>query len=594
MARPPRAHNPAIGRVFAVVPIQTTPFARAVVRGLLKPPPGGIFQMLQLHSRFAIGALGVVLSTAAAAGAPVEVERPAGAARVALDPVRDPAAPLTGSVCTAGPNRCHVHVRASAAGDVVPFATPVGWGAPDLQSAYAIDPSLASGATVAIVDAYGYPNLESDLAIYRARYGLPPCTRATGCLTVVNQTGQSSPLPPPPPPTDDWTSETALDVDMVSAGCPSCKILVVQTADSGDSMFYAQRTALRLGATVISNSWGQAQQPGQDLSAYEANFDHAGVATFVSSGDNGYDEGGRGPHYPSTSAYAIAVGGTRLARATTARGWSETAWTMGGSSCSLSIPKPAYQQGWPCAYRSATDISAVADPQPGIAMYNAGSGGWLSTSGTSAAAPLVAAIFAATGHGAATGSFIAGIASSLNDVTSGTNGTCGTALCNAGVGWDGPTGFGTPNAAAFADTGGNMSLAIASPAPGETVRLGFEVDVDATGADLVELRIDGLLVASKTAGPYRFATPSSLTIGDHEIAVQTYGAGGQQNDSFDVTVVGAGTGGGSGSGSGSGTGSADPSSPPMIVGGCAATGGGGGGGVALAALAVALVRRRRC
>ena len=339
------------------------------------------------------------------------------------------------------------------------FATdallPTGFGPPDLQAAYKILPDkiVATKPTVAIIDAYGYPALESDLAVYRSFYKLPACTVANGCLKIVNQQGQTAPLPAPPPPDDDWTVETALDVDMASAACPLCNILVVQADDTGSGLFFAQDAAASLGATVISNSWGGPEQPGtppSDLAQTEAFFMRPGIAIFVSAGDDGYNDGGDGPDYPGTSAGVIAVGGTRLTRdPSSPRGWSETAWVKGGSACSLAVTKPAYQTTSPCRFKATTDVAAVGDPQTGMAVFNAANSGWITVGGTSASAPFVAAIFAATGNGAqVSGPYLSANTAKLNDVTQGANGSCsldGDLLCNAAVGWDGPTGYGTPN-----------------------------------------------------------------------------------------------------------------------------------------------------
>ena len=102
----------------------------------------------------------------------------------------------------------------------------------DLQTAYNL-PSLTNGfeKVVAIVNAYGYHHAAADLAQYRKTMGLKACTTETKCLRIVNQSGQSSPLPPEPPPSDDWKGEQSLDLDMVSAICPNCKIILVQTQD---------------------------------------------------------------------------------------------------------------------------------------------------------------------------------------------------------------------------------------------------------------------------------------------------------------------------------------------------------------------------
>src|SRR6185436_15079442 len=175
----------------------------------------------------------------------------------------------------------------------------------------------------------------------------------------------------------------------------------------------------------------------------------------VSAGDLGYNDGNQGPDYPATSAHAVAVGGTRLVRDASARGWAETAWVKGGSACSLFIPKPAYQTASPCAKKATADIAAVGDPATGVAVYNTRAGGWTVVGGTSASAPFIAGIYAATGNGAQTsGAFLASNPGKLHDVLTGRNGTCPSPLlCNAAAGWDGPTGYGTPNASALMPPG---------------------------------------------------------------------------------------------------------------------------------------------
>jgi uncharacterized protein (TIGR03382 family) len=408
------------------------------------------FGLLAGVSQGALGVvLGLVTSCALEEGAPAP----------ATDPeVGDEASE---ALCTQGRFRCIARTQARRGRFSALATSPVGYGPVELQSAYKIDPNVIVGnkPTVAIVIAYGYLALESDLAVYRSTFGLPPCTIANGCLRIVNQQGQTSPLPPEPPPGEEgWRTETALDVDMASAGCPRCNILVVQADDNnGDGMLIAQNVAVRLGATVISNSWGSIEDPTPnpvEVARLEAFFNHPSVAIFAASGDNGYNDGGLGPGYPATSQHVIAVGGTRLRRDTSERGWAETAWAMGGSACSLSIPKPAHQVLSPCRFKATADVSAVGDPATGVAVYHAAAerGPWLPVGGTSASSPLVAAIIAATGNGTATGAFFSANTSKLFDVTTGNNGTCApdTLLCNAAVGWDGPTGYGTPNGRALA------------------------------------------------------------------------------------------------------------------------------------------------
>jgi hypothetical protein len=349
-------------------------------------------------------------------------------------------------VCNGSRWRCYAQIRTDAVtGQGKIFAQANGFGPPDLASAYTLDTGLNPGATIAIVDAYNYPAAESDLANYRSQYGLPACTKANGCLKIVNQSGQTSPLPSNAPAGDDWTVEAALDLDLASAACPNCKLILIEAQDDqGDGLFIAQNAAASLGATVVSNSWG-----GPDngySSSYETYFNHPGMGSFVASGDNGYNQT---PDYPSTSAYVTGVGGTSLVKSSNARGWTEGAWSASGSSCSNTIAKPSYQTSSACSKRAAADVSAVGDPNTGLAVYNAKNGGWIVVGGTSASSPFVAGVYALYGIGSAGPSFAYGNAGSFFDITSGKNGNCGTALCNAGAGWDGPTGMGTPNGSAL-------------------------------------------------------------------------------------------------------------------------------------------------
>ena len=359
------------------------------------------------------------------------------------------------AVCQSGRFRCKARVQTSDSGQIRSFAGVAlagGFGPADLQNAYKLDTSVDPGVTVAIVDAFGYPNAESDLAKYRSTYGLPPCTVASGCLTIVNQDGKTSPLPPAPDSANDWTVEAALDLDLVSAACPKCKILYVQAQDNtGDGLFIAQNAAANLGAIAVSNSWG-GPDDGTGIN-FEVYFNHPGMGVFVASGDSGNT--GATPDYPSTSAFVTAVGGTSLVKAAgSARGWTEGAWSGSGSSCSKTIAKPAYQKNSVCAFRADADVSAVGNPSTGLAVYNNGpsSSGWIVVGGTSASCPFVAGAYALTGHGAAGPAFSYANGADFFDVTSGSNGSCNTLLCKAGAGWDGPTGNGTPNGAALKST----------------------------------------------------------------------------------------------------------------------------------------------
>jgi hypothetical protein len=327
-----------------------------------------------------------------------------------------------------------------------------GYAPADLRSAYNLpSASAGSGQTVAIVDAYDDPNAESDLATYRSRYGFSACTTANACFRKVNQSGGTT----YPSPNAGWAVEISLDLDMVAAACPNCHILLVEaSSNSYSNLFTAEEEAATLGATEISNSWG-----GEEFSeetSYDSYFHHAGVPITVSAGDSGYEV-----EYPAASQYVIAVGGTRLTQASNLRGWSETAWSGTGSGCSAYEPKPAWQTDTGCANRTNTDVAAVASPETPVSVadsyklpreFSKPEPGWTLVAGTSVSSPLVAGTMALAN--AYTRSFGGADAlyreaaqngtGVLDDVVSGSNGSCGNYLCNAGPGYDGPTGLGSP------------------------------------------------------------------------------------------------------------------------------------------------------
>ena len=362
----------------------------------------------------------------------------------------------TVQVCNGGQFVCksHLVINTNTQRRITPAAVPSGLGPADFVSAYKLDPNRTSTATIAIVDAFHYANAESDLAMYRSTFGLPPCTVASGCLRIVNQNGAASPLPAAPPAGDDWNLEAALDLDMASSGCPTCKLVLVEAQDDqGDGLFIAQNGAAALaGVVAISNSWGEPS-PGNDATLDSQFFTHTqNVNVFVSSGDSGNT--GSAGDYPSTSEHVIAAGGTHLVRSTTtARGWTETAWSGAGSTCSRVLPEPSFQVGTvpsaACTRRAASDISAVADPNTGVAVFNRNDGGFVVVGGTSASSPFLAGVFARSGISGAShdASFAYSHKADFFDVTSGRNGRCRSALCRAAAGWDGPTGLGTPNGA---------------------------------------------------------------------------------------------------------------------------------------------------
>ncbi len=328
-----------------------------------------------------------------------------------------------------------------------------GYGPSSLISAYNL-PSSSKVVNVAVVDAYNDPDAVSNVATYRSSWGLPACNTSTeaGCLTVTNENGAASPLPANSG-TTGWATEESLDVDMVSAICPSCHIFLVEAktpslANLGTGVDSAVKV---LKADYVSNSYGGSQSkndPTFDTKYYK----HAGDAIVASAGDDGY-----GVSYPAASQYVTSVGGTSLVQDPAAsRGWTETVWgsALGGegtgSGCSKYEAKPSWQKHAGCSHRIDNDVAAVADPDTGVAIYDTyDQSGWLEVGGTSVASPIIGSVYALA-HTLTAGTYPASYAyknaGDLYDVTTGANGTCAKAfLCNGEKGYDGPTGLGTPD-----------------------------------------------------------------------------------------------------------------------------------------------------
>ncbi|MGW0763969.1 putative Ig domain-containing protein [Streptomyces sp. NPDC002676] len=427
-------------------------------------------------------------------------------------------------------------------------ATPSGLSPANLHSAYKLPTTGGSGMTVAIVDAYNDPNAEADLATYRSQYGLSSCTKANGCFKQVSQTGSTTSLP-----TNDtgWAGEEALDFDMVSAVCPNCNIILVEANSANDTdLGIAENEAVALGAKFVSNSWGGSEASSQTTEDTQY-FKHPGVAITVSSGDSAY-----GAEYPATSQYVTAVGGTALTTSTNARGWSESVWhtnsTEGtGSGCSAYDPKPAWQTDTGCTKRMEADVSAVADPATGVAVYDTyGGTGWGVVGGTSASAPIVAGVYALAGTPGSTdypAKYPYQHTGNLYDVTSGSNGSCTTSyFCTAGTGYDGPTGWGTPNGtAAFTSgtTSGN-TVSVTNPgsqstASGSAASLQISA-TDSAGAALT-YSASGLPTGLSIGSSTGLISGTATTAGTYQVTVTaTDSTGASGSTSFTWTVTGTG------------------------------------------------------
>lgn len=399
-----------------------------------------------------------------------------------LDPVR----PLCPDAGTADQMQCFAMARTDVkptlqsqtqdepqgepAAEKCPFGSGQGYCPIDLQDAYKL-PSLTAGKdkTVAIVDAYGYHHAASDLAYFRKTMGLIACGTTNKCLRIVNQNGATSPLPGE---NQNWDGEQSTDLDMVSGICPNCKIILVQTQNNDTSNLYqGVKTAGRLGAKYISVSWGGGPE-GSDNSI----FHQPGVVITAAAGDNGGGgKYGGGPIQPCTYTYVVCVGGTHLVRGNNKRGWSETVWNdwtfdgcggpcgATGSACSTKISKPSWQTDTQCTMRSAADTSATASLRAPVIVYNTEIGScppsqcFWDFGGTSVATPIIAGVYALAGNAAAQGGpsyFWKHHSGHVNDVTLGNNldsklgVNCASTvhyICYARVGFDGPTGWGTPS-----------------------------------------------------------------------------------------------------------------------------------------------------
>ncbi|WP_329569917.1 putative Ig domain-containing protein [Kitasatospora sp. NBC_01266] len=448
-----------------------------------------------------------------------------------------------------------VQPHAFALHAVSPNATPSGYGPSDLQSAYSLPANGGSGQTIAIVDAQDDPNAESDMGVYRSQFGLPACTTANGCFKKIAEDGSTN------YPTGDtgWAGEISLDLDMVSAVAPNAHIILVEATSANMSdLGTAVNQAVSQGAKFVSNSYGGSED-STDTSSDTQYFNHPGVAITVSAGDGGY-----GAEYPASSQYVTAVGGTSLSKASNTRGWTESVWNTSstegtGSGCSAYDPKPTWQTDSGCGNRTVADVSAVADPATGVAVYQTyGGTGWDVYGGTSASSPIIASVYADAGTPGASdypSSYPYAHTSSLNDVTSGSNGTCSpTYLCTAGTGYDGPTGWGTPNGlAAFTaggSTGGN-TVTVTSPG-NQTTASGSAVSLQVKGSDSAS----GQTLSYSASGlPTGLSISSSglisgtaSTAGTYNVTVTAKDATGATGSaSFTWTVSGSGgtcTGGG--------------------------------------------------
>ena len=461
----------------------------------------------------------------------------------------------------------------------------------DLHSAYGLPTTASSEQIVAVVDAYDDPRAEEDLNVYAKEFGLPACTAGNSCFTKVNEKGKAAPLPESE---GGWAEEISLDIEIVHATCESCKVLLVEADnESYDSLEAAEETAANMGASEISDSWG-----GGEPTADSMVFNHPGIVIAAAAGDDGYaKEYNPFTHehvnYPASSPHVVGVGGTRLSITTEGAWAGETVWNgdgAGGGGCSERFEASPWQQqlaNWTSvgcgSMRAVADVSADADPYTGVAFYDSAtiverkSGvrepiGWGTVGGTSLATPLIASTFALAGGAGGVAypaktlyEHEAGSPASLHDVETGSNGACAKAynretglsgctaleegescfeeaVCLAGLGYDGPTGVGTPNEiGAFqapsepAKTAQTSEFTSNAPTAATVGGTTYTVTATASSGLPVALTSGTPWVCSMTGATVSFGGAGTCTIDANQAGNATYEAAPEAQQSFTVS-----------------------------------------------------------
>jgi subtilase family serine protease len=313
-----------------------------------------------------------------------------------------------------------------------------GWQPPTLQKLYNL-PVSQKGSLVAIVDAFDNPNVTSDLAAFRAEFNL-----GKGKFKKLNQKGQEKNYPQGSP---SWGVEIDLDVQMVATSCPNCTIYLIEANDNyTNNLYAAEKEAVKLGAKVVSNSWG-----GGGGSASGGAFDKKGVVYLASAGDSGY-----GAQDPADYSTVVAVGGTIISQS--GNKYNELLWPSSGGGCSV-VSKPSWQKDPKCTERTMNDISAVAS---NVAIYDTyQNAGWGTVAGTSISSPLVGGMYGLADNASKlnAGENLWQLSKSqlkkdLHYIKAGQLARCptslqGTYLCNAGTkefgNYSAGAGWGTPN-----------------------------------------------------------------------------------------------------------------------------------------------------
>lgn len=343
--------------------------------------------------------------------------------------------------------------------------TSTGYIPSQISHAYGFDQIATNGdgrgQTIAIVDAYGSSNIQSDMNAFCAQYGLPTTT-----VSVVYPSGK------PSMQDAGWAGESTLDAEWAHAMAPGASIVLVVAPNAGvssliTSVNYAVST---LKANVVSMSWGTTEFLGE--LNYDSSFNKPGVVFVASSGD-----AGGVVNWPASSPFVIGVGGTTLLyNANSGLVSSEVGWSGSGGGMSRFEALPSYQAGWNInPGRGIPDVSYNADPYTGVSVFftdptKTNSGGWYIFGGTSAGAPQWSALIArraGLGNNSSSAGFLpllygaakTSYATLLRDIISGSNGY------RAVTGFDLVTGLGSPLAAKVVQLPGVLSTPTPTPTP---------------------------------------------------------------------------------------------------------------------------------
>lgn len=350
----------------------------------------------------------------------------------------------------AGGIRCHALI-VNRVGPPCSPSTSCGFRPIDLETRYNLTPYLTkgTGTIVAVIELGDLAAASSDLSAYRSQFGL-----GTATFKKFNESGQQSGYPPSCAQFG-WCTESDLDIDMVSAACPDCTIYMIEGGNCGNDICgleNAEVTAVKLGATIISNSWGchtGVYGPNCGDPNFPSYFSTPNIAYLASSGDSGYNE----IEWPAALDNVLAIGGTQLQLS--GSNFTESVWDGAGAGCA-STTKPSWQHDPLCSGRTISDVSAEAGCSPGVAVYESG---WTEVCGTSASSPFIGGVIGLAGNSTSLngGQSFWQLSKKkhkkeLHVITTGSDGSCGNYLCEAGAPkgekyktYSGPTGWGSPD-----------------------------------------------------------------------------------------------------------------------------------------------------